>query len=213
MGRRLETGSRFSALAIIAVLVLTISVILAIGVFIYQKNLAGDINNMNAQLVAARSSLEPAFVQELITIDKRIESAKSLLNQHNVVTPVFNFLEKETLQGVRFSSFNYTLDSKNQPNIELNGEAANFNAIALQADVFNTNNAIKNPVFGNLNTDDKGVAKFNFKSTLDSSAFLYKNIIDSSGNQNAKSATSSDDQINITPVSGDSNVPGDLIVP
>lgn len=202
-------GFRFSFFSIIAVVIFTISVILSIAVFIYQKTLVGTINSINAELVAARSSLEPSFIQELVTLDHRIESAKNLINKHNVITPIFAMLENETLRGVRFSSFSYTLDSKGQPTIELNGEAANLYSIALQSDVFNSDSKIKNPAFSSLNVEDNGVAKFNFKGSLDGQLFLYKNLITSDVIEGT--TTNSGDTgsgVDITPVEGDSSGTG-----
>src|SRR3989344_3249535 len=195
-----ESNFRFSLFSIIAIIIFTIAVILAIGVFIYQKTLVNNINAMNAELVAARASFEPSFVTELVTLDRRIESAKTLINKHNVVSPIFSILEAETVQGVRFKSLNYSTDSKGQPTLELNGEAVSFYAIALQSDTFNAESRIKNPVFSALNLDDKGVAKFNFKGGLDSSAFLYKNVINGGTGTTTDTGADSGSDVNITSV-------------
>jgi hypothetical protein len=173
-----RTGSRFSILSIIALSAFMVAVVLAIIVFIYQRSLVQSVNKMNAELVAARTSFEPGFIDELIKLDRRISAAEEVVAKHTVTTPIFNLLENETLQGIRFVNLDYTVDAKGQPSIDMKGEAVNFLAIALQSDVFGADRKIKNPVFGGLNLDDKGIANFNFKGDLDSSAFLYKNVVE-----------------------------------
>lgn len=197
-GGRTESDSRFSIFSIISIVVFALSVILAIGVFIYQKTLVKTINTMNAELVSARASFEPAFVQDLVALDRRIESAKILIAKHNVTTPIFSILESETIQGVRFSSLNYSVDSKGQPTLELKGEANSFYSVALQSDVFNVDSKIKGPVFSSLNVDDKGVVKFNVKSGLDSPAFLYKNNL-VEGNEGDDNSSELDNGIEVVP--------------
>ncbi len=194
-----ESNFRFSVFSIIAAVVFGISAVLAIWVFIYQKTLVGDINKMNAELVAARASFEPTFIEQLVTIDSRIESAKTLLNTHSVITPIFAILENETLQGVRFTGFNYSIDSKGQPSIQLTAETAGFPSVALQSDVFNAESKIKNPAFTGISADDKGLVRFNFQSGLDSSAFLYKNIFDTSNGGDAGDAVNGGNGVKITP--------------
>ena len=181
--------SRFSLFSIIGASLFAVSIILAIGVFIYHRSLVNNINSMNAQLVAAKASFEPGFIQELVKTDKRIESAKKIIGKHNVVTPMFTMLEEETLQGVRFISLNYLLDSKGQSNLELKGEAVDFSAIALQSDVFNSESKIKNPSFNSVNPDDKGLVRFNFKGTLDPAAFLYDTLVNDADETEGDQAT------------------------
>lgn len=196
---RLETSSRFSILSIIAVILFTIAVIFAIVVFIYQRSLVKSVNAINAELIAARASFEPSFIKELVRIDNKIESAKSIINKHYIITPIFTVLENETLQGVRFNSFSYSLDSKGQPNIELKGEAKNFQAVALQSDIFSAESKIINPVFSSLDTNDNGGVSFNFKSGLDSKAFLYSGSFAGNGEENDEETETESGGIIITP--------------
>lgn len=193
-------GFRFSFLSIISIVIFAIAAILAIGVFIYQKTLVGSINKMNGELVAARASFEPSFIQELITLDQRIEAAKSIVNSHSVTTPIFKILEDETLQGVRFDSFNYIVDAKGQPAITLNGEAVNLNSVALQSDVFGADERVKNPAFSSLSLDEKGIAKFIFNAGLDAQSFLYKNAFSQSGAGSTTDTGNGSGGVDITPV-------------
>ncbi len=171
-----KNAHRFSVLSIIAVSVFSIAVILAIGVFIYQRSLVRDINTMNAKLVSAKTAFEPGFIDELVKLDRRISAAEEVLSSHTVTTPIFGLLENETIQGVSFSDFSYILDAKKQPSISMKGQAVNFLAIASQSDVFSSDKKIINPLFSELNLDDKGTANFAFKSSLDSLSFLYKSV-------------------------------------
>lgn len=168
-------GYRYSVFAVIAITAFVVSLVLAVGVFFFQKSLVKKVEEMNVKLVAYKESFEPNFIQELIDTDRRVEAAKELINKHNVISPLFTLLESKTLEGVRFTSLDFSIEPNGQPSVSLNGEALGFFAIALQSDEFAAEPKIKNPLFSGLDLDEKGNAKFNFKSSLDGEAFLYKN--------------------------------------
>jgi hypothetical protein len=184
-GGRPVSGFRFSLIAIIATALFSISVILSVMVFFYQKSLVNQIKKMNAELVASRNSFDPKFVQDLIGLDKRIEVSKKLLDKHLVITPLFAMLESKTLKGVRFNNLDFKLNSVGTPSLDMNGEASNFSAVALQSDIFSADSVVKNPVFSSLNLDESGIVKFVFKGKLDGESLLYKNFIKSNKTEDA----------------------------
>lgn len=178
MGTRPPSGFRFSILSIIAMVALVASVVLSVSVFLYQKSLVKSINNMNAELVAARSNFEPNFINEMIKLDKRLEMVKSLINNHQAVTIFFDLLEQKTLQSLRFTSFEYSSNAGGALAVTLKGEASNFSSVALQSDVFDAEPKLENPIFSGLGLDDGGNVNFEFKSNLKKSDFLYKQTLE-----------------------------------
>lgn len=196
-------GSRFSILSIVAILAFTISVALSIAVFIYQKSLVRKINTMNAELVAARASFEPGFIDELIKLDRRIKAAQEVLSKHAAVSSVFGLFENETIGGIRFVGMNYAVDAKGQIGVDMKGEAINFLAIASQSDIINADKKIISPVFSGLNLDDKGIAKFDLKAFLDGDAFLYQHVVEN------EATTTPEGEVEIipsTPIGGSGHI-------
>src|SRR3989344_7784521 len=116
---RPSTTFRLSVFSIIAISVFALSAILALVVFVYQRSLIGSITKMNADLLSARNSFEPSFIDTLIRLDHRIESGKKILAGHNGMSTVLAFLENETLMDVRYKNFEYTYDSNGKMRISM----------------------------------------------------------------------------------------------
>lgn len=178
VGTRPTYGFRYSMLSIIGFVFLFVSMVLAVSVFFYQKTLVKDIENMNAELVATRNRFEPSLISEMLKLDKRLEMVKSLLNNHQATTLVFDLLEQKTLKSIRFTNLQYIANPLGSLSIDLKGEASNFSAVALQSDIFGSEPKLSSPVFSGLNLDEKGSIKFDFKANLNKLDFLYKEILE-----------------------------------
>jgi hypothetical protein len=166
---------RLSILSIIAIVLFIASVGLSVWVFLYQRSLVTSINRMNAELIGLRNSFEPAFIDSLIRLDSRIESSKKILASHNSLNHVLALLEEQTLEDVRFETMEYVYEG-GKMSISMTGEARNFLTVASQSDLWSGERRIVNPIFNNLDLDDRRFAQFNFKSPLETSLFLYKNV-------------------------------------
>jgi hypothetical protein len=205
-------GFRLSIFSIIAISILAVACILAISVFIYQRSLVKSIEKMNADLVATRDSFDPETIEKYISLDRRIEAGKKILAGHNSLAPVFALLEEQTLRDVRFKNFDYEFDSNGRMNMAMTGEARSFLTIASQSDLWSGEHRIVNPIFNDLNLDDKQIAKFTFKSDLDSQLFLYKNTyMGGSASTSMPEPILDDGDIEITPIEINSSgiLPGD----
>ena len=173
---RASRHSDRSFLGTLSLLVFIISVLLSIGVFGYEKYLGSRINSMNGDLAAARATLEPDVITNISRLDERIVATKTLLNNHIVLSPLFDYLENATLKGVRFTEFEY-LTTEQGLTLTMRGEAKGYAAVALQSEVFNKSPYMKQPIFSDLDLDDKGNVTFSFKTTLDPSIVSYKKLV------------------------------------
>jgi hypothetical protein len=133
---------------------------------------------MDQRLVEAKNSFEPEFINTVDRLSKRIEASKKILAAHTAISPVFEFLESDTLAAVRFNDFSYELKDAGVSSISLSGEARNFSAVALQSDIFGKEKFVKSPVFSDLNPNTDGNVAFKFNATLDPTLISYqKNLI------------------------------------
>jgi hypothetical protein len=162
-------------LLVIAVMIFLLALSLAGGVFGYKKMLISRINGMNSDLSRAKNSFEPESIKKWNRLDQRIDSATKILSAHTAVSPIFDFLENDTLATVKFENFSYSLRDNGESSLTMTGRAKNFGSVALQSDIFGQEKYIKNPVFSNLNPDQTGDIVFNFTSTLDPALVSYKN--------------------------------------
>lgn len=180
--------ARVSVFFTISAAVFVLSLIAAGGVFFYQKVLANRLVKMNNNLVAARAAFEPAFIEELQRMDIRLETAKSLLAQHRAVSPIFALLERETLATVRFTKFSFSEAQEDGVRLAIAGEAASFNAVALQSDVFAKNGNFLNSVFSDFDVDKSGIVHFSFAATVAPEFALYRSHLASVKKPSAQSA-------------------------
>lgn len=157
--------ARTSVFFVASVSAFALALIAALGVFAYQKVLASRLQKMNNDLVAARAAFEPEFIYELQRMDKRLGSARTLIAGHRSLSPLFSLLERETLATVRFVKFS-AVEGENGFRVELDGEAAGFNSVALQSDIFSKNANFLNPVFSDFDVDKTGIVSFRFAADL-----------------------------------------------
>src|SRR3989344_5195340 len=89
----------------VAVALFIVSILSAGGVYFYKVTLESSIKNMDSSLTKARSSFEPSFLDNVQNLDRRINSAREILSQHVMVSPIFEALQTLTLRTVRFTKF------------------------------------------------------------------------------------------------------------
>ena len=154
-------------------LIFSASVLLALGVFGYQLYLGYSIKSMALGLESARAALEPETVNELTNLNKRIISTEELISLHWTLSPLFDFLEKNTLKAVRFETFKYALTQRGLE-VEMKGEARGYSALALQAEAFNQSELMEGPVFSDLNLDDEGNVVFSVSAGINQGLLSYR---------------------------------------
>lgn len=149
------------------------------ALYFYKGVLEKNIVEMKSTLEKTQNRLEPATIAELSTLDNRLIAATKILENHVAVTPIFEALQAITMKTVRFTSFEYTLpaDSGALVLVKLGGVAIGYRSVALQADLFAKNENFIDPVFSNLQLDDKGNVVFDLTFSVDSGFINYKKSV------------------------------------
>jgi hypothetical protein len=163
----------------IAGTVFVISVILGLIVFGYKLYIKRSINSMGEQIANTEDTLIPSSSREFIRLNNRIISAEKLINQHVVVSPLFDYLEGSTLKSVRFTEFRYDTNSASV-DVAMKGEASSYSALALQSDVFSKNPDFKNPVFSDLSLNEQGNVAFTFRTSISPNLISYDKLVEKS---------------------------------
>ena len=158
------------------------------GVYLYERQLLTQKAKLVQSIGEARDGIGTEFVSDMKRLDARISGVKELINNHIVVTPIFEALQATTLRSIQYKEFGYMIKTDqitktNSLVVELAGSAKNYASIALQSDAFSSNKLIKNPVFSNLTVDDK-TRNINFKLSfsVDMADLSYQAFIDSKAN-------------------------------
>lgn len=171
------TGRRprgaIGVLMIIGLVLFLSSLAAALGVVLYEELLKQNIESKNATLERAKNEFEPALIQRLTALDRRMTASEELLKNHISASSVFALLQSYTLQNVRFETFRLEAKDANDIALSMNGRAKSFAAVALQSDVFGKIPFIKNAIFASPNLDSEGNVTFNFSAKLDPSLLSY----------------------------------------
>lgn len=153
------------------------------GLYFYKSSLMKSVAQMEKDLTIAKNRFEPAKINQLETLDKRLESSSEILTKHIAISPVFQELGDITMKSVRYTKFSYDLGKDESSNvmIHLSGVATGYRSVALQSDLFSENEHFIDPVFSNLALDDKGNVTFELVFGVDPSFVDYKQNIKTGG--------------------------------
>ena len=164
-----------SIVTFLATIIFFATIVAGVGAYGYQVILAKQVKEMSASLETAKGAFEPTLLADLQTLDKRINASSDILTNHIAVSPIFRALQDLTLRSVRFTKFSYNFSKDGDIEVKMSGLSPNYNYItlALQSDVLAENKYIKNPVFSNLNLDEKGNVTFDLSFSVDASFVRY----------------------------------------
>lgn len=169
-------GRNVNVFALIALIVFFLTAGLAAFVFFYKSHLTTLITTMDTDLARAKKSFEPSFIETASRLNVRIEGVRELLDAHTALSPLFDILEKKTLESVRFQDFNFSTTDR-KVTLTMTGQAKSFNAVALQSDVFGAERAFKDPVFSNFTLNEAGDVIFNFQASIEPEFLLYRETV------------------------------------
>ena len=154
-------------------ILLVLSIVGAGAVYFFEGYTQGQITAKQHSLAVSREAFEPATIQELSRLNVRINAGEDLLKQHISVSKLFDELEKLTLSSVRYGDFDYSIAAPGHVVLSMTGEAASFNAVALQSEAFAKSAIITDPIFSNVNVGKAGAISFDFTGVIDASRMAY----------------------------------------
>lgn len=167
-----------SLLLVASAFVFAGSLLLTVGVYFWGVLSERDIASKKESLERARSAFEPASIRKLERLSKRLQISKSILSNHLAPSELFAVLEEATLENVRFSSMDFSVDqTTNLGSLTMKGQARTYGALARQSDVFGKTAGVKNPVFGDLTLDQRGNVVFTFTAEVDPVVLRYQALL------------------------------------
>jgi hypothetical protein len=162
-----------SILGVLGAIIFVLTVLAAGGVFGYKLYLTSRIASMGTDLATARTTINPDQITELTDLNTRINATKQILQNHTVLSPLFAFLEANTVSGVAFTEMHYTNSGTGNITITLSGLANGYDDVALQSNIFNSSSSLQDPVFSDLKLNDKGQVTFTFSASVNPSLISY----------------------------------------
>lgn len=153
--------------ALFSYAVLGIVSVLALGVFFYDRILAGAQESRNAALAKAQKAIDVATVESFVQLRDRLTFGARLLENHVAFSGFFKLVEKIMPTSVRFTSLHLVLDEAKKVRLEGSGTAKSFNALAAVSIAFATDGRIKDAIFSDIVVNKNSTVSFALSATLD----------------------------------------------
>lgn len=153
-------------LLIVSFVIAGIVILMAVGVFAYEKFLQSEADKKAADLQTAQQNVNQETVAGFLRLKDRLTSAQTILDNHVELSQFFTLLEGLTLNTVRFTALTVTVNSDRGAEIKMSGTAKDFNALAAQSASFATDKRIKQAIFSGITSDKNGVT-FSVVAKLD----------------------------------------------
>jgi hypothetical protein len=177
--KMVDAKSPTSLFSILTVVVVILTIVASAALFVYQRILQNQINQVQTNIVSAREAFQPDTIKQLIDVSSQISMTEKLLNSHILISQIFNILQNLTVRKISFTDFTYTSQG-GVPSVTMDGESQSYNALAEQYNIFNGSGLVQNPAFSNFVLAQDGNISFTFSANIDPSAISYQNVIASS---------------------------------
>ncbi len=156
---------------VVGFVIFGIAALLAASVFGYEAYLTNQREDRAAKLEEydRRAAGEDGeSVKDLVRLQSRLVAAESILNAHAMPSGLFDMLEQETLENVRFDSFDYVVADDGTIEIRVAGVARTFNALAAQSEAFAADESdIRRAIFSGIAENDDGLVTFELSANVE----------------------------------------------
>lgn len=170
-----KTGAPIG-LATMATFLLLLAALGASGIlYFYKQHLTAAIEEKGQTIEQQSQAFEPALVKEYTRTATRIDAAQKVLDQHNAMTFAFSLLEQITLRKVQYSSMTLVYNGEGSSlDLNLIGNARTYKVLALQSDVYGSNQFVREPTVTDLRALDNGTVGFTLSAKLDPRLISYR---------------------------------------
>jgi hypothetical protein len=166
-----------SLIFFISATLFAISFLFLVGVFGYKYYLNYKIGQMSAELAGDRSALLTDSVSQLIQLNKRIVSTNSLIDAHQVISPLFDFLSEQTPKSVRYTDFDFE-NTRKGLELSLKGDAQSYTAVAQAAQLFSNSQYFQSASFSDLTLNESGNVVFSLTAMVSPGFLSYEKLVE-----------------------------------
>lgn len=138
----------------------------------YEKNLTSQIESLKQELTLIREEILDGEISGIEKMNNRLNQSNNLLRNHLAPILLFTILEETTLPTLTFSNFVFEAKEQNYQ-ITASGQAANFESIVYQSDVYGDTPAFKDVLFSNLQRTTEGNVTFSFSTFVTPESVQY----------------------------------------
>lgn len=145
-----------------------LAIIASVGTYLYDRYLTHSLEAKAEELAVAQREVNEDQVEDFVRLRDRLTYGQELLDNHMAVSQVFDVLEAETLSNVRFSKLGMIVADDHTAQIDIEGIARNFNALAAQSNAFAGEKGIRRAIFSGIVVNRDNTVSFKLTADLDS---------------------------------------------
>lgn len=167
-------NDRNGAFALFAgIFFLIISLAVYAGLYFINKSQEATQQELVAQIGQKEEDLRPNVLDQIFSLQKKIESVSGIIGSHSFSVNTFGLVERDTHPRVSFET--YAFSPKNNT-IAMKGLASDFEALAKQIGFMEGDKQIDKVEFGGLSLKDDGRVSFTLTIHLMRSVLLTPSI-------------------------------------
>lgn len=163
--RRPKSGT--NVFLLLSLFVAGAAVVVALATFGYQTYLESSRDTKAAQLKQAEDAIDTDTVEGFIRLRNRLQSSRTILDEHVTLSQLFDVLETRTLKNVRFDSLTISIGDDRGAELQLDGVARSINALAAQSNEFAAEKRIKRAIFSGITPKEDGTISFKLSAEID----------------------------------------------
>jgi hypothetical protein len=183
-----KTKSNFLTIIMVAIFLATVGA--GVGIFLYKIAVQKQIDFQIADLKKSKEEFNPKFLKEAGRLNTKIITIKTLFDNHQAPSAIFDLIEKVTIETVRYDSFKYSKGKSDKAiSLEASGVGLGYESIILQSDELGKTGSLKDTIFSsNQKNDDRSVG-FSLKTKVEAALVLYRKTLsgDSANNTEEES--------------------------
>ena len=162
-----KKGAGVSLFFLISLILFLSMVVSGIGMYLYRTSLVKKIKLKEAEIKVNAEAYSITAFQEFIDNDKRIKVADEILKNHYAISPIFTFLEQNTIATVLFTNAKIFKEG-DKIKCEFSGRATEFSDLVRQKDLYTKNANINDFLFYNITrSKEKGDVIFDMSFNID----------------------------------------------
>lgn len=170
-----------SVLGFLATLLFLVSVGAYIGLYFYEDFISRNIQKKTGEIEMAQRALKSSpEIGRAKVFNARADLARTLLEKHIVISPVFDFLSQNTLKSILYKDFSFK-DEGGKLALSLKGESPSYSSLAYQTDVFRVSKDLLGFSVDNIELTKEGSVSFGFEMVLDRALLSYEKSIKTGG--------------------------------
>lgn len=179
-------GNTSSLFMTLATLLFIASLVAAGGMYFWKSYLLSSQVTYKTQLAEREKQFNSDLIEELKHQNIKIDTAKTLIENHIATSQIFEIIGKLTIESVRFLSMDLTVGTTYNEGVKINmkGYGTSLSAVAWQSDVlsqleqYGLRKVVKNPILSDPTVDTDKTVSFGLSATVDSASLSYRKSLE-----------------------------------